>query len=162
MLVHRGPARVFTDEEAASRAVLEGEIGAGDVVVIVFEGPRGGPGMREMLATTANLAGMGLDDKVALVTDGRFSGGSRGAAIGHVSPEAAQGGAIAAVREGDMIAIDIPNHTLTLELSDDEIERRVRERPPFVRDVPAGWLHRYRAMVTSANTGAVLATPGEG
>lgn len=159
MLKHVGPARVFTDEESASRAVLEGEIRAGDVIVVKYEGPRGGPGMREMLATTANLAGMGLDDKVALVTDGRFSGGSRGAAIGHVSPEAAEGGPIAAVRDGDMIAIDIPNHSLNVDLSDAEIERRLAEEPPFVREVPRGWLQRYRALVTSANTGAVLRTP---
>ncbi|GAB4322013.1 MAG: dihydroxy-acid dehydratase [Dehalococcoidia bacterium] len=159
MLKHSGPARVFTDEESASRAVLEGEIKAGDVIVVKYEGPKGGPGMREMLATTANLAGMGLDDKVALVTDGRFSGGSRGAAIGHVSPEAADGGPIAAIRDGDTIEIDIPNHSLNVDLSDAEIERRLAEEPPFVRQVPRGWLQRYRALVTSANTGAVLRTP---
>lgn len=159
MLRHCGPARVFTDEETASRAVLEGEIKAGDVIVIKYEGPRGGPGMREMLATTANLAGMGLDDKVALVTDGRFSGGSRGAAIGHVSPEAAEGGPIAAIRDGDTIDIDIPNHSLNVDLPDAEIERRLAEEPPFVREVPRGWLQRYRTMVTSANTGAVLRVP---
>ncbi len=159
MLQHRGPARVYTDEEVASRAVLDGEIEAGDVIVVAYEGPRGAPGMPEFLVTTANLAGMGLDEKVALVTDGRFSGGSRGAAVGHVSPEAAAGGPIAAVQDGDMIAIDIPNHTLTLELSDEEIERRVREAPQFLREAPPGWLRRYRALVTSANTGAVLRTP---
>jgi dihydroxy-acid dehydratase len=159
MLQHSGPARVYHDEEAASRAVLEGEIESGDVIVVSYEGPRGAPGMPEFLATTANLAGMGLDDLVALVTDGRFSGGSRGAAVGHVSPEAAAGGPIAAVREGDIIAIDIPNHTITLELSDEEIERRVSEAPRLMRDAPPGWLRRYRSLVTSANTGAVLASP---
>ncbi|MDP6605260.1 MAG: dihydroxy-acid dehydratase [Dehalococcoidia bacterium] len=159
MLQHRGPARVYHDEEAASRAVLEGEIEAGDVIVVSYEGPRGAPGMPEFLATTANLAGMGLDDRVALVTDGRFSGGSRGAAVGHVSPEAAAGGPIAAVREGDLITIDIPNHAITLELSDDEIARRVSEAPRLLREAPTGWLRRYRSLVTSANTGAVLATP---
>jgi dihydroxy-acid dehydratase len=159
MLTHRGPAKVYIDEESASRAVLEGEIEAGDVIVIKFEGPQGGPGMREMLGTTANLAGMGLDDKVALVTDGRFSGGSRGAAIGHISPEAVQGGAIGAVEDGDMISIDIPNHTLTLEVDEGEIKRRIDAAPDFEREVPGGWLHRYRAMVTSANTGAVLKVP---
>jgi dihydroxy-acid dehydratase len=159
MLQHSGPAKVFTDEESASRAVLEGEIEAGDVIVVKYEGPKGGPGMREMLGTTANLAGMGLDDKVALVTDGRFSGGSRGAAIGHVSPEAVDGGPIGALRDGDVIDIDIPGHKLDVRLSPEEIERRIAETPPFVRDVPRGWLRRYRAMVTSANTGAVLRNP---
>jgi dihydroxy-acid dehydratase len=161
MMQHRGPAKVFTDEEESSRAVLNGEIEAGDVIVVAFEGPRGAPGMPEFLTTTANLAGMGLDDKVALVTDGRFSGGSRGAAVGHVSPEAAAGGAIAAVRDGDMINVDITNHTLTLELTDEEIAQRIREDTRVMREAPPGWLRRYRHLVTSANTGAVLATPEE-
>ena len=159
MLKHSGPAKIFTDEESASRAVLEGEIEAGDVIVVKYEGPIGGPGMREMLGTTANLAGMGLDDKVALVTDGRFSGGSRGAAIGHVSPEAVDGGPIVAVQEGDIIDIDIPGHKLNVRLSSEVIEQRIAAAPPFVREVPTGWLRRYRAMVTSANTGAVLRDP---
>jgi dihydroxy-acid dehydratase len=159
MLQHSGPAKVYTDEESASRAVLEGDIEAGDVIVVKYEGPIGGPGMREMLGTTANLAGMGLDDKVALVTDGRFSGGSRGAAIGHVSPEAVDGGPIGAIRDGDIIDIDIPAHKLDLHLSAEEIARRIAEQPPFVRDVPKGWLRRYRSLVTSANTGAVLKAP---
>jgi len=156
MLHHRGPARVFDGEASAMEAILDGRIQAGDVVVIRYEGPRGGPGMREMLMPTSALAGMGLDDTVALLTDGRFSGATRGAAIGHVSPEAAAGGPIALIEEGDEVEIDIPNKRLTLHVSDEELKRR-REcwSPPQPR-VREGYLARYAAMVTSASEGAIL------
>jgi dihydroxy-acid dehydratase len=156
MMHHQGPARVFDGEEAALAAILGGEIKAGDVVVIRYEGPRGGPGMREMLMPTSALSGMGLANDVALMTDGRFSGATRGAALGHVSPEAAGGGAIALVEEGDLIEIDIPNRPLTLHVPDDELDRR-RERwaapPPKIQ---GGYLARYAVHVTSASEGAVL------
>ena len=161
MLTHRGPAVVFESMEEASRGILGGKVRPGDVVVIRYEGPRGGPGMQEMLAPTANLMGMGLGSSVALITDGRFSGGTRGACIGHVSPEAAAGGPIALVRNGDIISIDIPNHTLTLEVGEKELQKRKaawKPRPPKFR---SGWLARYAAMVTSANTGAILKSPLE-
>ena len=161
MLTHRGPAVVFESMEEASRGILGGKVKPGDVVVIRYEGPRGGPGMQEMLAPTANLMGMGLGSSVALITDGRFSGGTRGACIGHVSPEAAAGGPIALVRNGDIISIDIPNHTLTLEVGEKELQKRKaawKPRPPKFR---SGWLARYAAMVTSANTGAILKSPLE-
>jgi len=156
MMQHTGPARVFDGEEAAQRAILAGEIVAGDVVVIRYEGPRGGPGMREMLMPTSSLAGMGLDKVVALMTDGRFSGATRGSAIGHVSPEAAAGGPIALVEEGDLIEIDIPARKLALLVSDEELARR-REAwvcPPA--KIKKGYLSRYAAHVTSASEGAVL------
>ena len=159
MLVFSGPARVFDSEDAAGEAILRGEVKAGDVVVIRYEGPKGGPGMQEMLAPTANIVGSGLGDKVALITDGRFSGGSHGCCIGHVSPEAAAGGPIAALRDGDAITIDIPNHRLDVDLSDAEIERRLAEAKPPARDLPSRWLRRYASLVTSANTGAVLRDP---
>jgi len=156
MLTFRGPACVYESQEEACAAILDGRVHEGDVVVIRYEGPRGGPGMQEMLAPTANIVGMGLSDSVALITDGRFSGGTRGACIGHVSPEAAAGGPIAALRDGDIICIDIPDFALDVELSEDEMKRRLREARPPARDVPPGWLRRYVSLVTSANTGAVL------
>jgi dihydroxy-acid dehydratase len=155
---HRGPARVFDGEQLAMQAILGGDIQPGDVVVIRYEGPRGGPGMREMLMPTSSLAGMGLDDRVALITDGRFSGATRGAAIGHVSPEAAAGGPIGLVEEGDQIEIDIESKQLNLLVSDSELERRRaawKARPPRVT---SGYLARYAALVTSASQGAVLRT----
>jgi dihydroxy-acid dehydratase len=159
MLTFHGPARVYESQEEACAAILDGKVHEGDVVVIRYEGPRGGPGMQEMLAPTANIVGMGLGNSVALITDGRFSGGTRGACIGHVSPEAAAGGPIAALRDGDIIRIDIPNFALEVELSNEEMERRLREARPPARDIPSGWLRRYASLVTSANTGAVLREP---
>ncbi len=156
MLHHRGPARVFDGEEAAMRAILDALIKPGDVVVIRYEGPRGGPGMREMLMPTSSLSGMGLDASVALITDGRFSGATRGAALGHVSPEAASGGIIGLVQEGDEIEIDIPNRTLTLHVSDAEIARRREGWTPNPPKIQHGWLARYARMVTSASEGAIL------
>lgn len=155
MMQHKGPARVFDSEEEAIEAIRAGKIVAGDVVVIRYEGPKGGPGMREMLSPTSEIAGMGLDKDVALITDGRFSGATRGASIGHVSPEAAEGGTIGLVQEGDMIEIDIINHKIELCVSDEELEAR---RKNFVPKIPqvSGYLKKYAAMVTSANTGAVL------
>jgi dihydroxy-acid dehydratase len=156
MMCHGGPARVFDGEELALGAILGGEIRAGDVIVIRYEGPRGGPGMREMLMPTAALAGMGLDDKVALLTDGRFSGATRGSAIGHVSPEAARGGVIALVQEGDEIELDIPNRLLTLLVPQEELARRRAAWTAPEAKLAAGYLARYAALVTSASEGAVL------
>ena len=156
MLCHTGPARVFNSEEEAITAIYAGDIHPGDVVVIRYEGPRGGPGMREMLNPTSALAGMKLDTTVALITDGRFSGASRGASIGHVSPEAASGGPIALVEEGDSITIDIPAASITLEVPQDELDRRQAALQPHAPNVTSGWLSRYARMVTSANQGAVL------
>lgn len=156
MLVHKGPARVFESEEEAITSIYAGKINKGDVVVIRYEGPKGGPGMREMLNPTSALAGMKLDKDVALITDGRFSGASRGASIGHVSPEAASGGEIAFIKEGDIISIDIPNHSINLEISDEEIEKRKKEIPIKPLEEIKGWLGRYRKLVQSANTGAIL------
>ena len=157
MLVHRGPARVFNSEEAATVAIMDEKIKAGDVIVIRYEGPKGGPGMREMLTPTSLLSGMGMDKEVALITDGRFSGATRGAAIGHVSPEAAERGPIAGLSNGDTIKIDIPNHRLEVELSQEEIEKRLSSLPPFEPKVKTGYLKRYSDKVTSASTGAVFA-----
>jgi dihydroxy-acid dehydratase len=156
MRQHTGPARVFDSEEAATAAIMARQFTAGDVIVIRYEGPKGGPGMREMLTPTSLLSGMGLDNKVALLTDGRFSGATRGAAIGHISPEAAERGVIAIVKDGDPIRIDIPNHTLSLEVPEDEIGRRLAELPPWEPPVRTGYLRRYAQMVTSAGTGAVF------
>ena len=156
MLVHTGPAKCFDSEEACCEGLYAGKVVAGDVVVVRYEGPKGGPGMREMLSPTATLAGMGLDSTCALVTDGRFSGVSRGASIGHVSPEAAASGLIAYVRDGDQIAIDIPNHSIQLLVSDEELEKRKVETVPQPPKQVSGYLKRYRAMVTSANRGAIL------
>ncbi len=156
MAHHRGPARVFDGEEASMDAILGGAINPGDVLVIRYEGPRGGPGMREMLMPTSALSGMGLDANVALITDGRFSGATRGSALGHVSPEAASGGLIGLVQEGDEIEIDIPNRTLTLHVPDAEIARRREGWTPNPPKIQHGWLARYARMVTSASEGAVL------
>ncbi|MCD7839623.1 MAG: dihydroxy-acid dehydratase [Erysipelotrichaceae bacterium] len=155
MLQHKGPARVFDSEEEAIAAIRAGKIVAGDVVVIRYEGPKGGPGMREMLSPTSEIAGMGLDKDVALITDGRFSGATRGASIGHVSPEAAVGGPIGLVHEGDIIDIDIINHSIQLCVSDEELEERKKNFTPKKTEA-TGYLKKYQAMVTSANTGAVL------
>jgi dihydroxy-acid dehydratase len=157
MLVHRGPARVFDSEEEAIAAIMTGEFKSGEVIVIRYEGPRGGPGMREMLAATSLLSGMGMDKKVALITDGRFSGGTRGAAIGHVSPEAAERGPIAALRNGDMIKINIPDRKLEVELSQKELKQRLASLPAFKPKIKTGYLKRYSDKVSSASTGAVFA-----
>ena len=159
MLVHEGPARVFECEEDAIAAIKGGKIVKGDVVVIRYEGPKGGPGMREMLNPTSAIAGMGLGSSVALITDGRFSGASRGASIGHVSPEAAVGGPIALVEEGDIIKIDIPNLKLELDVSDEELAKRKAAWTPREPKVTTGYLARYASMVTSGNRGAILEVP---
>ncbi|MCD8003072.1 MAG: dihydroxy-acid dehydratase [Clostridia bacterium] len=156
MLVHRGPARVFDSEEECIGVIYAGGIKPGDVVVIRYEGPAGGPGMREMLSPTSAIAGAGLDKEVALITDGRFSGATRGAAIGHVSPEAASGGAMAYIHEGDMISINIPEYSITLEVSDEELERRRASEPIKKRENISGYLKRYAAMVSSADKGAII------
>lgn len=156
MMVHEGPARVFDCEEDAIAAIKGGKIVAGDVVVIRYEGPKGGPGMREMLNPTSAIAGMGLGSSVALITDGRFSGASRGASIGHVSPEAAVGGPIALVEEGDIIKIDIPRNTLNVEITDEEMARRKASWQPREPKITTGYLARYASLVTSGNTGAIL------
>jgi dihydroxy-acid dehydratase len=156
MLRHKGVARVFNSEEEATKAILSGSINPGEVVVIRYEGPKGGPGMREMLGPTSLLSGMGLGDKVALITDGRFSGATKGAAIGHISPEAASGGPLAAVREGDMIVINIPEHRIDVELSDAEIKGRLSQLPEFESNIKTGYLFRYAERVTSAGRGAVF------
>jgi len=156
MLSHRGPARVFNSEAEATEAIMKRRIKAGQVVVVRYEGPRGGPGMPEMLTPTSMLSGMGMDSKVALITDGRFSGATRGSAIGHVSPEAAAGGPIAALRDNDIIRINIPRRTLDVELSDAEIKDRLAKLPPFQPRVTTGYLKRYSQMVSSASTGAVF------
>ncbi len=156
MLRHEGPARVFDSEEAASNAIMAGQIKKGDVIVVRYEGPKGGPGMREMLTPTSTIAGMGLDAHVALITDGRFSGGTRGAAIGHVSPEAMEGGPVGLVQEGDLIAIDIPSKRITLQVDEAELEtRRQAWKPPAPR-ITKGYMARYARAVSSANTGAVV------
>ncbi|MBA7554507.1 Dihydroxy-acid dehydratase [subsurface metagenome] len=156
MMVHRGPARVFNSEEEATAAIMGGNIKSGEVIVIRYEGPKGGPGMREMLTPTGLLTGMDMDKEVALITDGRFSGASRGAAIGHVSPEAASRGPIAALTDGDIIKIDIPNHKLEVELSDKEISNRLARLGEFEPKVKTGYLRYYAEKVCSANTGAVF------
>jgi len=156
MMKHQGPARVFDGEEAAIKAIYAGLINDGDVVVIRYEGPAGGPGMREMLGPTSALAGMGKDRTVALITDGRFSGATRGAAIGHVSPEAQSGGTIALIEEGDIIKIDIPARRLELLVDDETLRKRrtaLKRREPAVK---TGWLGRYARLVSSADKGAVL------
>ena len=156
MMQHQGPARVYDSEEAASAAIMEGQINKGDVIVVRYEGPKGGPGMREMLTPTSAIAGMGLDAHVALITDGRFSGGTRGAAIGHVSPEAMDGGPVSLIQEGDIIAIDITAKTITLKVDDAELAaRREAWTPPEPR-ITKGYMARYAKVVSSANTGAVI------
>ena len=159
MMVHEGPARVFDCEEDAIEAILGGKINPGDVVVIRYEGPKGGPGMREMLNPTSAIAGMGLGSSVALITDGRFSGASRGASIGHVSPEAAVGGPIALVEEGDTIKINIPEYKLELDVDDEELARRRAAWTPREPKITTGYLARYASMVTSGNRGAILEIP---
>ncbi|MBU0476071.1 MAG: dihydroxy-acid dehydratase [Bacteroidetes bacterium] len=156
MLVHKGPARIYESQDEALAGIRNKEIQAGDVVVIRYEGPQGGPGMPEMLAPTSEIMGMGLGDKVALLTDGRFSGGTRGACIGHISPEAAEKGPIAALKNGDIISIDIPNKILEVELSNEEINNRLKLIPDFEPKIKKGYLARYSKMVTSASKGAVL------
>jgi dihydroxy-acid dehydratase len=156
MRKHSGPAKIFESQEDAQAGILAGQVQAGDVVVIRYEGPRGGPGMQEMLSPTSTIMGMGLGDKVALITDGRFSGGTRGACIGHVSPEAASGGPIAALRAGDMIDIDLDARTLHVRLNDEEIRSRIASLPKFEPRTTSKWLRRYAHFVTSANTGATL------
>lgn len=156
MLAHKGPARVFNSEEEAIEVIKGGGIKAGDVVVIRYEGPAGGPGMREMLSPTSAIAGMGLDKDVALITDGRFSGATRGAAIGHVSPEAVNGGTIAYVRDGDIISIDIPNYSISLEVSDEELEERKKNTKLLKKENITGYLKRYSQMVSSADKGAII------
>ncbi len=156
MMVHKGPARVFNSEDEATAQIMKGSLKPGDVVVIRYEGPRGGPGMPEMLTPTSLIAGMGLDKHVALVTDGRFSGATKGAAIGHVSPEAADKGPIAALRDGDIISIDIPRNRLDVELSDKEVSARLSRLPAFEPKIKTGYLKRYVEKVTSASTGAVF------
>jgi dihydroxy-acid dehydratase len=155
MLKHRGTARVFDSEEEALKTILDGKIRQDEVVVIRYEGPKGGPGMREMLAPTSAIVGVGRDRDVALLTDGRFSGGSRGAAIGHISPEAAEGGPIAAVQDGDQIEIDIPGKKLNVLISDDELRKRLSRWKPPKKELK-GYLKRYARLVQSANTGAVF------
>ena len=156
MLVHSGPARIYASQEEALSGIMDKEVQPGDVVVIRYEGPKGGPGMPEMLSPTSAIMGMGLGDKVALITDGRFSGGTRGACIGHISPEAANRGPIAAINEGDTIHINIPEKSINVELSDEEIQSRLAALPEFEPKIKNGYLGRYARMVTSANTGAVL------
>ncbi len=159
MLVFRGPAIVFNSQDEAIEGIRGGKVKPGNVVVIRFEGPKGGPGMPEMLAPTSEIMGMGLGDKVALLTDGRFSGGTRGACIGHVSPEAAENGPIAALQNGDIISIDIPNCSLNVELSEEEINNRLNNLPKFTPKIANGYLGRYSRLVTSAHTGAILSLP---
>ena len=156
MLTHLGPARIYESQEEALSGILSHKVQEGDVVVIRMEGPKGGPGMPEMLSPTSAIMGMGLGDKVALITDGRFSGGTRGACIGHISPEAADGGPIAVLQDGDIIKINIPERSLNVDLSDQEILNRLRKLPPFTPKITHGYLGRYARMVTSANQGAVL------
>ncbi|MEF9919357.1 MAG: dihydroxy-acid dehydratase, partial [Eubacterium sp.] len=156
MLVHEGPAKVYESEEAAQKAINGGEITEGDVIVIRYEGPKGGPGMREMLNPTSAIMGMGLGNSVALITDGRFSGATRGACVGHVSPEAAAGGPIAFVKDGDMITIDIPNRSIELKVNDDEMTKRRENWVPKEPDIKTGYLARYAKQVSSANKGAIL------
>ena len=156
MMKHTGPARIYNSQDEAMENILAGKVQAGDVVVIRYEGPKGGPGMPEMLSPTSAIMGMGLGDKVALITDGRFSGGTRGACIGHVSPEAAERGPIAALVEGDLITVDIPNRILRVELTDEEIQKRLAQLPVFEPKIKKGYLGRYARLVTSANTGAIL------
>ncbi len=156
MMVHKGQARVFDSEDDAIEAIRSLKIGKGDIVVIRYEGPKGGPGMREMLMPTSAIAGIGLDKDVALITDGRFSGATRGASIGHISPEAADGGAIGLVEEGDIISIDIPNAKIELLVPSEELDRRRSNWKPNLRELKSKWLSRYRRLVTSANEGAVL------
>jgi dihydroxy-acid dehydratase len=153
---HSGPARIFESQEQAMEGILDNQVKPGDVVVIRYEGPQGGPGMQEMLSPTSAIMGMGLGEKVALITDGRFSGGTRGACIGHISPEAAARGPIAALQDGDVIDIDLEARTLDVQLSEGKIQDRLGALSPFEPRTNSSWLRRYSRMVTSASTGAVL------
>jgi dihydroxy-acid dehydratase len=162
ILVHKGPSRVFDSEERAMKAILNKEIKEGDVVVIRYEGPKGGPGMPEMLSPTAAIAGMGLSESVVLITDGRFSGATRGPCIGHISPEAAEGGPIAAIREGDLIEMDIPRRKLNVELSEDELKNRLSKWKPRTSEIHRGYLGRYRHLVKSAHEGGTFRNPNSG
>jgi dihydroxy-acid dehydratase len=153
---HEGPARIYESQEQAMQGILDRQVQPGDVVVIRYEGPRGGPGMQEMLSPTSAIMGMGLGEKVALITDGRFSGGTRGVCIGHVSPEAAAGGPIAALQEGDRVEIDLETRSLNVRLSPEQIQDRLAALPPFEPRTESSWLRRYARMVTSASQGAVL------
>ncbi len=159
MMRHTGPAKVYECQDDAITGIMSGDVVAGDVVVIRYEGPKGGPGMPEMLSPTSAIMGRGLGESVALITDGRFSGGSRGACVGHVSPEAAEKGPIAAIQNGDMITVDLPNRVISVDLSDETIEKRLAEVPAFIPKITRGYLARYSQMVTSASTGAVLQNP---
>jgi len=159
MMTHTGPAKVYDCQDDAIKGIMEDDVKAGDIVVIRYEGPKGGPGMPEMLSPTSAIMGRGLGDSVALITDGRFSGGSRGACIGHISPEAAEKGPIAALQSGDSITIDIPNRSISVNLSDDVISKRLAALKPFEPKIKKGYLARYAQMVTSANTGAILKSP---
>ena len=156
MLVHEGPARIYESQDEAMKGILDGEVCDGDVVVIRYEGPKGGPGMPEMLAPTSAIMGMGLGSKIALITDGRFSGGTRGACVGHISPEAAAGGPIAIIQNGEMIKIDINARSIELKIEQSEIDKRMKNLPDFEAKIQSGYLGRYTRMVSSANTGAVL------
>jgi dihydroxy-acid dehydratase len=156
MRKHSGPARIYESQDEAVAGILRGEVQPGEVVVIRYEGPRGGPGMQEMLTPTSAIMGMGLGEKVALITDGRFSGGTRGLCIGHVSPEAAARGPIAALQPGDIIEIDLETKSIHVHLSDQEIQARLAKLPPFESKVKSPWLRRYAKFVSSANQGAVL------
>ena len=156
MLKHKGPARIYESQEEAVSGILNHEVKPGEVVVIRHEGPKGGPGMPEMLTPTSAIMGLGLGESVALITDGRFSGGTRGACIGHVSPEAAEGGPIAVLKNGDIVSVDIPGKKLNVALSEKEIKNRLKVLPKFDLKIKKGYLARYAQMVTSASTGAVL------
>ncbi|MHC5156242.1 MAG: dihydroxy-acid dehydratase domain-containing protein, partial [Planctomycetota bacterium] len=156
MLTHYGPAVIFESQEAACDGILGGKVKAGDVVVIRYEGPKGGPGMQEMLSPTSYIMGAGLGESVALITDGRFSGGTRGACIGHVSPEAAVGGPIGLIEEGDVIEIDIPNHSINVKVDDAELAERKKQWKPHPPRITTGYLAKYATMATSADTGAIL------
>jgi dihydroxy-acid dehydratase len=161
MRVFSGTAVCFDSQQKAIVGITGGKVKAGDVVVIRYEGPRGGPGMQEMLAPTSLIAGMGLGDKVALITDGRFSGATRGASIGHVSPEAAEGGVIGLLQDGDIIDIDVDNYKLSTRVSDEELEKRRESFKPYIKDIKGSWLKQYRQLVTNASSGAVLKTEFE-
>jgi dihydroxy-acid dehydratase len=156
MMCYTGKARVFNSEEDANKAILGCKIKKGDVVVIRYEGPKGGPGMREMLNPTSAISGMGLDKSVALITDGRFSGGTRGPAIGHISPEASEGGPIGLIKEGDLIKIDIPGRRIDVLIDDSELTKRKKEFKPLEKKIPRGYLERYANIVKSAGDGAVF------
>jgi dihydroxy-acid dehydratase len=156
MMVFSGPAVIFESMESSMEGIMAGKVKAGDVVVIRYEGPKGGPGMQEMLGPTSAIMGMGLGDKVALITDGRFSGGTRGACIGHISPEAAARGPISGLQAGDIIEIDLNARTLNVRLSAEVLAQRIAALPPFIPTIQSKWLRRYSHFVTSADTGAVL------